>query len=47
MFWKDQWLHGKRIKNIAPAVYAMVSKRIRNRRSVKEAMLNLGWVTDF
>jgi hypothetical protein len=47
LFWKDRWLNGKRIKDIAPAVYAMVPKRIINTRKVKEAMLNLRWVTDF
>jgi hypothetical protein len=47
LFWKDRWLNGKRIKDIAPAVYAMVPKRIINTRKVKEAMLNLRWVTNF
>jgi hypothetical protein len=47
MFWKDRWLNGKRIKDIAPVVYDMVPKRTRNKRKVKEAMLNLRWVTDF
>jgi hypothetical protein len=47
LFWKDRWLNGKRIKHIAPAVYAMVPKRIINTRKAKEAMLNLRWVTNF
>jgi hypothetical protein len=47
MFWKDRWLNGKGIKDIAPAVYAMVPKRTRNMRKVKEAMLNIQWVNDF
>jgi hypothetical protein len=46
-FWKDRWLNGKKIKDIAPAVYAMIPKRIINTRKVKEAMLNLRWVTNF
>jgi hypothetical protein len=46
-FWKDWWLHGKRIKEVAPAAYDLVPKRIRNRRTVKEAMLHLRWVSDF
>jgi hypothetical protein len=40
LFWKDKWLQGKRIKEIAPAVYDMVPKRIVNRRKVSEVLLN-------
>jgi hypothetical protein len=46
-FWKGRWLNGSRIKEIVPAVYDLVPKRIKNRRTVKEAMLHLGWVSDF
>jgi hypothetical protein len=37
----------KRIKDIAPAVYAMVPNRIINKRKVNEAMLNMRWIADF
>jgi hypothetical protein len=33
-------------RRLAHVVYAMVPKRIRNRRNVKEAMLNLTRMTD-
>jgi hypothetical protein len=46
-FWKDKWLDGKRIKEIAPALYAMVPKRIINTRTVNEALLNQRWISDF
>jgi hypothetical protein len=47
LFWKDKWLDGKRIKDIAPAVYAMVPNRIINKRKVNEAMLTMRWIADF
>jgi hypothetical protein len=46
-FWKDRWLNGKRIKEVAPAIYGLVPKRVRNRRTVKEALFHLRWVSDF
>jgi hypothetical protein len=46
-FWKDKWLDGKRIKEIAPALYAMVPERIINTRTVNEALLNQRWISDF
>jgi hypothetical protein len=46
-FWKDRWMDGKRIKEIAPALFAMVPKRIINTRKVSEALLNRWWITDF
>jgi hypothetical protein len=47
LFCKDRWLNGKRIKDIAPAVYVMVPSRIINKRKVNEAMLNMRWIADF
>jgi hypothetical protein len=47
MFWKDQWLNGKRIKDIAHVVYSLVLKRIRNMRKVKEAMPTFWSIVDF
>jgi hypothetical protein len=46
-FWKDKWLDGKRIKEIAPTLYAMVPKRIINTHKVSEALLNQRWISDF
>jgi hypothetical protein len=47
LFWKDQWLNGRGVKDIAPAIYGLVPKRIRNTRKVKEAVQNFRWVADF
>jgi hypothetical protein len=46
-FWKDRWINGKRISDIAPSVFAMVPKRIVNKRKVSETLLNLRWISDF
>jgi hypothetical protein len=47
LFWKDRWLNGRGIKDIAPAVYDLVPKRIRNKRKVNEAVPNFQWIADF
>jgi hypothetical protein len=44
LFWKDKWLAGKSIQDLAPRVYALVSSRKTNRRTVLEAMINERWV---
>jgi hypothetical protein len=40
-FWTDRWLNGKRIRDVAPAIYALVPKGIRNSRLVRDALINL------
>jgi hypothetical protein len=47
LFWKDRWLNGRGIKDIAPAVFDSVPKRIRNKRTVSEALQNSRWIADF
>jgi hypothetical protein len=47
LFWKDRWLNGRGIKGIAPAVFDLVPKRIRNKRKVSEALQNSRWIADF
>jgi len=44
LFWKDRWLHGKSIEEVAPALVPFVNKRARSRRTVNEAMQDLRWV---
>jgi hypothetical protein len=46
-FWTDRWLNGKRIRDVAPTIYALVPKRIRNSRSVRDARINLTWISYF
>jgi hypothetical protein len=40
-FWKDRWLNGKAVREIAPTVATMVPKRIFNKRRVNEALHNM------
>jgi len=46
LFWKDRWLHGKSIEDLAPALVRFVNKRARSRRTVHEALQELCWVGD-
>ena len=46
LFWKDKWLDGKGIQDIAPLVFALVPKRRINKRTVLEALTEEKWVED-
>nr|ABA97942.1 retrotransposon protein, putative, LINE subclass [Oryza sativa Japonica Group] len=46
LFWEDNWLEGSSIRSLAPAVYAAVPSRLRNRRTVAEALHDRRWVRD-
>lgn len=45
-FWKDKWLHGKKIADLAPRLLATIPKRIVNSRTVIEALTNRKWIAD-
>ena len=45
-FWKDKWLHGKKIADLAPRLLATIPKRIVNSRTVNEALTNRKWIAD-
>jgi hypothetical protein len=45
LFWDDRWLHDTQISDIAPSLYNSIPRRIANRRTVKEALLNR-WISD-
>ena len=46
LFWRDRWLHGHRIEELAPHIFTMIPKRTTNRRTVADALLNSRWVHD-
>jgi hypothetical protein len=46
MFWTDRWLHGQRIEDITPNLFATVPKRRINNRNVHDALTDRRWVTD-
>jgi hypothetical protein len=46
LFWKDRWLNGRCIGEMAPEVLEHVPKRVASKRLVKDALTNLNWVAD-
>lgn len=44
-FWQDRWVHGKKIEDLAPRLLAAVPKKIRNSRTVLEALTDRKWLT--
>lgn len=46
MFWKDGWIHGFTVGEIAPSILELVSTRARNCRTVKQALIENAWSTD-
>lgn len=45
-FWTDRWLHGKRIADWAPSLFAAVNKKAVRSRTVQEAINGSSWVLD-
>jgi hypothetical protein len=46
LFWTDKWLLGKKISNQAPRLFAIIPKRIANKRTVLKALTNRKWISD-
>jgi len=46
LFWKDNWLNGESIQNRAPNLFALVSTRRANRRTVSSALDDYKWLED-
>jgi hypothetical protein len=46
LFWRDNWLTGKSISEIAPLVVEAVPAKIKNKRTVAEAMADQTWTRD-
>jgi hypothetical protein len=45
LFWTDRWIHGQKIEDLAPLLFALVPKRRANKRTVLETLTNntFGW----
>jgi hypothetical protein len=46
LFWKDRWINGQSIAELAPSLINVVGPRTRNIRTVKEALQHRSWVRD-
>jgi hypothetical protein len=46
IFWTNKWIHDKRVLDIAPRLFSIIPKRITNRRTVQQALLNRRWIAD-
>lgn len=46
LFWTDRWINGRRVSDIAPRLFSIIPKRIINRRTVQEALLNRRQIAD-
>lgn len=46
LFWRNKWLDGHSIRELAPRVYALVTNKRACRRTVREALTNEKWVED-
>jgi hypothetical protein len=45
--WKDRWINGKSISEMAPNLVASVAKRAVKIRTVQEALDEGHWISDF
>jgi len=46
LFWKDRWINGQQVADLAPQIFAIVNRRRANKRTVLEALTNHGWIAD-
>jgi hypothetical protein len=46
LFWKDRWLHGQRLVDIASRLVAAIPKRRINQQTVQEALFENRWALD-
>ena len=46
LFWRDRWIHGFSVREIAPALVVGVETKIRNSRTVAQALEDERWALD-
>lgn len=46
LFWRDRWIHGFAVKDIAPLLVQGVDTKTRNARTVAQAMIDERWAQD-
>jgi len=42
LFWTDRWIHGRSVRDLAPALFSFVPRRAVARRSVRDALHSHG-----
>ena len=45
-FWKDRWIHGFTVGEIAPTIMELVNTCARNTRTVQQALIDNAWSQD-
>jgi hypothetical protein len=43
LFWEDRWINGESVIDIAPCLYYLVPRRIRQQQSVCDGLQNRNW----
>lgn len=46
LFWRDRWIHGFLVHDIAPLLATSVTTRVVNTRTVRQALLDEQWTLD-
>lgn len=46
LFWEDRWLDGHRVQELAPTIFARVSRVLRSTRTVHSALQDDTWARD-
>jgi type II secretory pathway component PulJ len=46
LFWRDRWINGQQVADIAPSIVTKVKKRAYNARTVQQGMLENRWTLD-
>ena len=46
LFWKDKWMEGRSMEEVAPNLFAVIPKRRRRNTTVREALVNRRWIAD-
>lgn len=46
LLWRDRWIHGFSVEDIAPMIFALVDTRTINRRTVQQAFVEEQWIED-
>jgi hypothetical protein len=43
LFWEDRWINGESVIDIAPCLYYLVLRRIRQQQSICDGLQNRNW----